>query len=75
MEKSTLVRKLLDIGIKEELKEYALDMFIKRKVSLGKAAEIAGVSIREMLEIIKERDLKLHVSTNDIKSDFEAAMK
>lgn len=75
MEKSALVRNLLNIGIKEELKEYALDMFIKRRISLGKAAEIAGVSVREMLDIIKERDVPLHISTREIKSDFEAAMK
>jgi predicted HTH domain antitoxin len=75
MEKSALVRNLLEVGIKEELKEHALDMFIKRRISLGKAAEIAGISFREMLEMIKERDVPLHISARDIKSDFEAAMK
>ncbi|MFQ6136700.1 MAG: UPF0175 family protein [Candidatus Hydrothermarchaeales archaeon] len=74
-ERSSLVRQLLDIGIKEELKEHALDLFIKKKVSLGKAAEIAGISIREMHEIIKERDVPLHISTEDIKKDFEAARR
>ncbi|ATZ60970.2 MAG: UPF0175 family protein [Methanosarcinales archaeon Met12] len=73
MERSSLVRELIDIGIQEKLKEHALNLFAKNKVSVGKAAEIAGVSIREMLGLINERNLPLHVSAEDIKKDFEAA--
>lgn len=75
VERSSLVRQLLDRAISVELKDYALDLFAKRKVSLAKAAEIAGITIREMHELIKERDIALHISREDIRKDYEAAVK
>lgn len=36
-EKSTLIRKILAIGIDEELKKYALESFKDKRVSLAKA--------------------------------------
>jgi predicted HTH domain antitoxin len=75
MERSSLVRQLLDRAIKGELKDHALDLFTKRKVSLAKAAEIAGVTIREMHELIKDRDIALHISSEDIRKDYEAAVR
>jgi predicted HTH domain antitoxin len=65
----------LDRGIKDELIEHGLNLFRKRKVSLGKAAEIAGISIREMHELIKEGDIPLHISREDLKKDYEAASR
>jgi len=35
-------------------------------VSLGKAAEIAGVSIWEMLDLLKERKVDLNLDAKDI---------
>jgi predicted HTH domain antitoxin len=75
VERSSLVRQLLDRAIKGELKDYALDLFAKRKVSLAKAAEIAGITIREMHELVKDRDIVLHISSEDIRKDYEAAVK
>ncbi len=69
-DRSTLVRKILYIGAEEELKRLALEMFKEKKVSLGKASEIAGISVREMLELIKEKGISLHVTKEDIKEDF-----
>ena len=39
---------------------------VLKKVSLGKAAEIAGVSIREMLDILNEKDISLHISKKSL---------
>lgn len=74
MEKSALIRKILNIGIDEELKKCAFQLFKDRKVSLAKAAEIAGVSVREMMDLIKEEGLSLHITAEDIQEDFEAAI-
>ena len=54
-EKSTLIRKILAIGIDEELKKYALESFKDKRVSLAKAAEIADISLREMMGLVKEK--------------------
>ncbi len=73
--KSVLIRRILDTGINEELKKRALELFRDRKVSLVKAAEIADISVREMMDLIKEKGISLHISVEDIREDFEAAMK
>ncbi|RLG25290.1 hypothetical protein DRN85_06145 [Methanosarcinales archaeon] len=75
MDKSTLIRKLINIGIEHELKDYAIDLFRNKKISLGKAAEISGISIREMLDLLKEKDIQLNISTWDIQKDFDAATR
>jgi len=74
-ERSALIRRILDTGIKEELKKHALVLFRDKKVSLAKAAEIADVSVREMMDLIKEKKISLHISVDEIREDFEAAMK
>ncbi|MBA7541922.1 hypothetical protein ES705_34238 [subsurface metagenome] len=74
-ERSALIRRILDIGIDEELKKHALELFRDKKVSLAKAAEIANISVREMMDLIKEKGVSLHITIEDIREDFEAAMK
>ncbi|KYK31227.1 MAG: hypothetical protein AYK19_04090 [Theionarchaea archaeon DG-70-1] len=74
-ERSTLIRRVLAIGIDEELKKCALQLFKDKKVSLAKAAEIADISIREMMDLIKDKGISLHITIEDIQEDFEAAMR
>jgi len=75
VDKSSIVRKALEKGLNEELKRLALNLYIERKVSLAKAAEIAEVSIRDMIELIKERGISLNITVEDLRKDFEEAMK
>jgi len=75
MERSALIRRILDIGIDEELKKHALELFRDKKVSLAKAAEIADISVREMMDLIKEKGISLHITIEDVREDFEAAVK
>jgi predicted HTH domain antitoxin len=75
IEKSALIRKILNKGIDQELKKCALDLFRDKKVSLAKAAEIAGISVREMMEIIRKEGVSLHITAEDIQADYEAAME
>jgi predicted HTH domain antitoxin len=74
-ERSALIRRILDTGINEELKKRALELFRDKKVSLAKAAEIADISVREMMDLIREKGISLHISIEDIRGDFEAAME
>lgn len=75
MGRSAVIRKILDRGINEELKRYALELFKDKRVSLAKAAEIADISLRTMMDLIKEKDIPLHITIVDIRDDFEAAMR
>ncbi len=73
LDKAAVVNDLIDIGAQQKLIDFALDKYTKKKVSLGKAAEIAGISIREMLDILTEKEIPLHISKKSILSDFEAS--
>ena len=75
VDKSSIVRRALEKGLNEELKRLALNLYVERKVSLAKAAEIAEISIRDMIELIKERGISLNMTVEDLKKDFEEAMK
>ena len=75
VDKSSIVRRALEKGLNEELKRLALNLYIERKVSLAKAAEIAEISIRDMIELIKERGISLNITIEDLRKDFEEAMK
>ena len=53
-EKSPAARKLLALGAKQWRMEKAVGLVIARKVSVWKASEIAGMSLREFLEVLGE---------------------
>lgn len=72
--KSAVIRKILEIGINEELKNRALELYRDNRVSLAKAAEIADISVREMMALVKEKDIPLHIGIDEIREDFEAAI-
>ncbi len=65
LDRSAAVRKILEIGVREWLKEKALDLLRKEKVSLAKAAELAEVSLWEMIELVKERRAEYIRMTQD----------
>ncbi len=75
MDRFTVIRSIIDAGVRQKLIEYALNQFMEKKVSLAKAAEIAGISIREMLDILNDKGIPLHISQKSIMEDFEAAVQ
>jgi predicted HTH domain antitoxin len=48
----------------------ALELFREKKISLGKASEIAGLSVDEMM-MLKEREINLNYSVEDLEKDLE----
>jgi len=47
----------------------ALELFRENRVSLGKAAELAGVSPDEFMEFAAQRDVPLHYTPADWEAD------
>ncbi len=62
-------------GIEENRKELAVKIFEERKVSLRESAEIAGICTTEMLEILKERGIKLDYSLKNLRKEVEEMYK
>ena len=51
----------------------ALELFREGRVSLGRAAELAGVSIEEFMEFSAHRQVALHYTADDLADDRATA--
>lgn len=67
VDQSKLIREFVKKGIQQRLLEYALDLYKKRKLTLARAAEIAGVSRSEVMEAY---DGILDYSEKQLKNDL-----
>jgi len=65
-DKSDEYREIFATGIAERRKQVALQAYSKGEVSMGKAAEIAGISIWDFLDLMKERGVYLNLTAQDI---------
>ncbi len=74
-DRATVVRKLLAKAIADRKLERALTLFGSGKVTLLKASKIAGLSIWEMMDIVKQRKISFQYSYEDFRGDFEKALK
>ena len=69
------LRKILDIGLKEIRLEYALDLYQKGKIGIGRAAKIANMSIWDILDIVREKRIPMNYTIKDVEKDLEMAIK
>jgi predicted HTH domain antitoxin len=75
IDRATVVRKLLAKAIAGWKLEKALTLYCGGKITLWKAAKIAGLSLWEMMEIVKERKVPFRYTYEDFREDFETALK
>lgn len=60
----------------EEMRlEIAILLYKSKRVSIGKAAEFAGISKMDMHRALADRDIALNLTVEDVRSDWEAAKK
>jgi predicted HTH domain antitoxin len=69
--KSEVLRIVLDIGIKQLKIQKALQLLREGKISVGKASELAGVTIYEMLELMKEQEIPYGYTIKDLEDDLK----
>lgn len=55
LEKSAALRRILHLGLDTYRRERALALLSARKVTISRAAEIAKVSLWEMMDLVRER--------------------
>ena len=56
-DRSTVMRELLALGLKQYMTIDAVNQYAEGKVSVEKAAELADISIWKFLDVLKERCL------------------
>jgi predicted HTH domain antitoxin len=74
-DKSTVARQILAKGLQELKKKRAMDLYRERKCTLWKAAQIAGVSLREIIEIAKAEKITVHLSIEDVDEAWSRAFE
>jgi len=75
VDKSTVARGLLEAGIKEAKKRRALEMFREGSCTLWKAAEVAGVSLRRMMDLVVGERVPLHITSDDVDEAWREAFE
>ena len=74
LDKATVVRNLLEIGIMEWRKQTALELLQKGKVTFAKAAEIAKLSLWEFADLVKQRNIEwVRFAPEDVEKEFREA--
>ncbi|MFQ6052524.1 MAG: UPF0175 family protein [Candidatus Hydrothermarchaeota archaeon] len=71
IDKSEMIRRLLEKALKEAKLEKALELLRKHKISVGKAAKLADVTIYEILDHCKKHEIHIGYSLEDLKRDLE----
>lgn len=70
LDRSTVVRRLLVDGIKDWKIKYALEQYSEGKITIWKAARMAGVSLRQMLDIAAKKGIPFQYTLEDLREDF-----
>lgn len=61
------------VSEKDLLLDLALGLFIDRRVSLAKAAKVAGFNVPAFMHELGKRRIPLHYGVEDLSSDIHAA--
>jgi len=75
VDRSELIRRLLDSALKQKRIEEALEAYREGRVTLWKAAETAGLSLREMMELAGLKKITVPYSVEDLKRDMEYVLR
>ncbi|MFQ6052550.1 MAG: UPF0175 family protein [Candidatus Hydrothermarchaeota archaeon] len=74
-DRSTVLRKIIDLGSKEYFRRKAVEMYREGKISIGKASEVAGLSIWNMYEVLEKEGITIKIDRkaleNRFREDFE----
>lgn len=71
MDRASFLRNLIVEGLAIEKKNKVLSMYKERKISLAKAAEILNLDIWQMIDMIKEENLYLDYSEEELREDIQ----
>ena len=70
-DRSTLIRELLENGVKEKSVEHAVELYRTGQVTAWKAAQLAGVSLWAFYKILDEKGIIIQYSENDLEQDLK----
>lgn len=71
LDRSTATRQMIARGLEEYRKEKAAKLYREGKTSISGAAEVAGLTIREMIEYLIEKGYRSSYSYEDLKKELK----
>lgn len=71
-DKSTLLRELIESGLKERKIEKALRKYEEGEATLWKASRMAGISLRRMMDLLKEKNIEAQYGMDELEEDLKA---
>lgn len=74
-ERSETIRRLLRKAINLRKLDYAVKLYQENKASIGKAAEIANISIWELQDYIQQLGIQHKSDMNDLQEDIKTLEK
>lgn len=74
-DKSRVIRELLTVAIKKKFLDLALEKYFEKKISIGRAAELAKVSIVDFMKIASEKKIPMNYSVVSLEEDFKKATR
>lgn len=74
-DRSALVRKLLSRAVSEWKKDYAAKLYAEGKITLERAAMDAGVSVREIMDYLKQKKIPSQYDIEDLEQDMKRFYK
>jgi len=72
IDRSAALRKVLDIGIREYMRRKAVERYRRGLLSIGKAAEEAGVSLAEFYRLLEEEGISVMLDAAAIEEALKA---
>ncbi len=69
--RSETIRELLEEGKKMK----ALELYKRKKISMGLAAKLAGLTLSEFIDLMKEFNVTLNITLDEVKESIETAKK
>ncbi len=70
-DKSKLIRDLILLGIREKKLQEALKLYAQGRITMWKAATVAGISLWEMMEVIAERKIPMPYGIRELEEDLK----
>jgi len=68
--RSEALRRLIERGLQEERIAFALGLLRTAKVSMGRAAEMAGVTVYEMIDLARRHRIPSGYELEDLERDL-----
>lgn len=72
IDKSTVLDRALELYIREWMIQRGVEAYRDEGVTLMRAAEIAGISIWEMTDVLAERGVQAQYDVDDLEEDLKA---